>query len=1044
MPYKVFISATTTDLQAHREEVARVLRRKGLEVVEQAHFAQGDHTLLKKLDDKIGTCLAAIFLVGDTFGDAPFDEQVNAHEHGVDFESIRNEIGIPYLSYTQWEYVLAKRKYKIPTYVFIYPSSDTKPQYINDRLEDVALFQKAYIKWMKKYGEDRNTIEYNSGEKGLGKLIEDVLVLPLPTLRTGIPFSIPFNSLQKGFIGRSDELKDLREHLTNPGNQIIATSIFPNALYGLGGIGKTRLAVEYAHRFKSEYAGLFFITSDTQASVELNLANLSDPKVLDLPEHQAREQEQKLNAVIQYLNEHKNWLLIFDNVDTPECALFIQKEIIPHIHNGHILITSRLSNWSGSVSKIELGLLKEEDALELLLRSTNDRAVQTNDNAQGLILVRELDRLAMAIEQAAAYINYRKISIEAYLKIWNSHHEKMLDWHSELSEHYRTSVLKTWKVTYDLLETSAKKMLHRLAWFAPDPIPASLLDTVIEGYDSLELGEAISELNKFSLLTQTTENGSSTFFVHRLVQDVTRQWQEKENNEEELREALHWIDDAYIGGSDDFRNWPVLEPLTPHALSLADFAYSKNITEPTSRLYNDIGLLYYTKAKYKESEPLMRRAWDIDEKNFGPEHSNVARDLNNLSALLQATNRLAEAEPLMRRALEIDEKSFGPEHPLVAIRLNNLAQLLKATNRLDEAEPLMRRALKIDEKNFGPEHPNVAIRLNNLALLLQATDRLDEAEPLMRRALEICEKSFGLEHPNVAVALNNLAQLLQATNRLDKAEPLMRRALQIDEKSFGRDHPKIAIRLNNLAQLLKATNRLAEAEPLMRRALEIDKKSLGPEHPNVAIRLNNLAALLQATDRLDEAEPLMRRALEIDVKSFGPEHPNVAGDLNNLAQLLKKTHRLDEAEPLMRRALKIDEKSFGPEHPDVAIDLNNLALLLQATNRLDEAEPLMRRALKIDEKSFGPEHPDVAIDLNNLARLLQDTNRLDEAEPTMRRALEIFILFTLKTSHQHPHLNAVLDNYKMLLMEMGKPQTEAEQIIHDLIEETKRKFAQGE
>ena len=104
----------------------------------------------------------------------------------------------------------------------------------------------------------------------------------------------------------------------------------------------------------------------------------------------------------------------------------------------------------------------------------------------------------------------------------------------------------------------------------------------------------------------------------------------------------------------------------------------------------------------------MRRALAIDEKSYGPEHPDVARDLNNLAQLLQATNRLAEAEPLMRRALAIDEKSYGPEHPKVATDLNNLAQLLQATNRLAEAEPLMRRTVLIFVKftrNTGHRHP---------------------------------------------------------------------------------------------------------------------------------------------------------------------------------------------------------------------------------------------------------------------------------------------------------------------------------------------------
>ena len=105
-------------------------------------------------------------------------------------------------------------------------------------------------------------------------------------------------------------------------------------------------------------------------------------------------------------------------------------------------------------------------------------------------------------------------------------------------------------------------------------------------------------------------------------------------------------------------------------------------------------------------------------------------------------------------------------------------------------------------------------------------------------------------------------------------------------------------------------------------------------------------------------------------------------------------------------------KSVGAEHPRVATELSNLALLLQDTDRLTEAEPLMRRALAIDEQSFGTEHPKVAINLNNLAQLLRATNHLTEAESLMRRHLEIFLLFTQRTGHEHPHPHAAVENYR--------------------------------
>jgi tetratricopeptide (TPR) repeat protein len=236
----------------------------------------------------------------------------------------------------------------------------------------------------------------------------------------------------------------------------------------------------------------------------------------------------------------------------------------------------------------------------------------------------------------------------------------------------------------------------------------------------------------------------------------------------------------------------------------------------------------------------------------------------------------------------------------------------------------------------------------------------------------------------------------------------------------GNDSPII----NEMAVVYYQNAKYKEAEPLMQRALKIDEASFGKDHPTVAIRLNNLAALYQATNRLKEAEPLMQRAIEIDEASFGKDHPEVATDLNNLAALYQATNRVKEADPLFQRALKIDEASFGKDHPNVARDLNNLAQLYKATNRLKEAEPLMQRALEIDEASLGKDHPKVATDLNNLAQLYQATNRLPEAEPLMKRAVEILLQFTRRTGHPHPHLQAAINNYNALLMQMGHSEAE--------------------
>jgi tetratricopeptide (TPR) repeat protein len=676
------------------------------------------------------------------------------------------------------------------------------------------------------------------------EVVREFFQLPA-TPPPGFRHNLPYPSLGALFRGRDEILGRLRERLAQaPAGR--ATAIAGKAVHGLGGVGKTRLAVEYAWRHAAEYRAALFVVAGSPTDLHRNLAALCE--VLDLPERAAKEDEVREVAVRRWLLDNPGgWLLILDNVDSNEAAVAVDG-LVAGLAGGHVLLTGRRSRWAADVEKLELELLTEADAAAFLLaRTASGRRATGDDGRHAGTLARELGCLPLALEQAGAYIAERRLTFEGYLAEWQEKHDAVLAWFDPQVSRYPVSVAVTWQTSIDRLSPPARRLLEQLAWLGPEPIPETLLDVPVPDLSEPEpdARDALVELATYSLVTRASE--APTFTVHRLVQDVTRRSLEQEGEREPLVEALRWVNAAFEGDPMDVRTWPLLDPLAPHAGAVVAFADQVKITEPTSLLMNKLAVLFQGKARHTEAEPLMRRALAIDEQSFGMEHSRVATQLNNLSQLLKDTNRLAEAEPLLRRALAIDEQSFGTEHPEVAIDLNNLALLLKDTNRLDEAEPLMRRALAIVEHSFGTDHPNVASQLNNLAALLHVTNRFAEAEPLLRRALAIFEHSFGTEHPKVATNLNNLAQLLQATNRLAEAEPLMRRALAIDEHSLGTEHPIVARDLNNLALLLHATNRPAEAEPLMRRHLIIFldfTRRTGHEHPHLRTAFNNYRHLL--------------------------------------------------------------------------------------------------------------------------------------------------------------------------------------------------------
>ena len=673
------------------------------------------------------------------------------------------------------------------------------------------------------------------------------------------PQNLPFKSLDKMFMGREQAMGRLQKSLRRDSGRASAITA-AQAVHGLGGVGKTRLAVEYAWQYARDYSALLFVTADSQANLKRELAELTEPEVLNLAEQQATDQDSRMRGVLSWLQSNSGWLLIFDNVDSEEAAEQVDA-LLPRLTSGHVLITSRLTTWDGSVKPIALDVLSETEAAEFLLARTKPqtsgrgRTPQDSDAQDAQTLAKELDGLALALEQAGSYISAKRISLTEYLRRWQSHNAKVQTWHRPREMKCPASVATTWMTTIEQIKLdhgpATIDFLNILAWFAPEPIPQHVFDHLGQITDlpaSLKLDEGMNGkaesaeiveeyleiLANFSLIQWESE----TVIIHRVIQEILRsqQWEE----DTAIRAALQMLNVASPTESYDVVTWPILDPLRPHLAAIAHTADQAEINEPTTRIMAILAELLAAKALYSEAEPFQRRALQIGEQTYGPDHPEVATHLNNLAQLLKATNRLSVSEPLMRRALQIDEQTYGPDHPRVATRLNNLAQLLQDTNRLSKSEPLMRRALQIDEQTYGPDHPDVATRLNNLALLLQATNRIPESEPLMRRALQIGEQTYGPDHPTVATHLNNLAGLLKATNRLSESEPLMRRVLQIDEQTYGPDHPRVATDLNNLATLLQATNRLSESEPLIRRALTILESSLGPDHPTTQTASRNL------------------------------------------------------------------------------------------------------------------------------------------------------------------------------------------------------------
>jgi tetratricopeptide (TPR) repeat protein len=609
--------------------------------------------------------------------------------------------------------------------------------------------------------------------------------------------NLPFPPIGDLLKGRHEELQTLAQALAEDSPAGLQAYV----IHGLGGIGKTRLAIEYAWKFGRRYRAAFFVLADSPDGLDSGLAALANADLLDLRERAIPAQNEVRTAVLRWLRENPGWLLILDNVDTREARLAVTK-LLPALTTGRVLITSRRRDWPTGVRRKALDPIRLQQAAEFLLERTGeDRRRQPDDAEQALRLAELLDGLPLAMEQAGAYIVHRQVSFREYLEAWEGESDSVLGWYDEGVMQYPASLAITWQRTFHELSPTAQAVLRLVSFLAPDPIPLEMIksgEEVVRQAAALlceENGQAgpvrlvrseMAELSSLSLISGQGE----LFTMHRLMQEVVRNRIPEERRTAWIKLVLELMAQFAPLNPQEPVNWPAWNVLRIHAAEVVAHAGAEGALGScaSSQIVGSLGIFLYSRSLYAEAEPLLRKTLELDEKVFGAEHIEIAYDLGNLALLLKDTGRPQEAELLMRRAVEIARIVCGEQDPVLSSLLNGLALTLMESRQYEEAEELLNTSLLIDRNTYGEDHSAVGRDLHNLALALSYTGRNLEAERLIRRALEIGWAVYGQNHPLIARRLQILGSLLRNLGRPDEAEPLARQALEIFDGMFGPDH----------------------------------------------------------------------------------------------------------------------------------------------------------------------------------------------------------------------------------------------------------------
>jgi serine/threonine protein kinase len=785
------------------------------------------------------------------------------------------------------------------------------------------------------------------------------------------------------FTGREEELAELAESLRQRALLAIV------ALRGLGGVGKSQLALEYAYRHAHEYDLVAWLRAEETETLAEDFAALAEP--LHLSERETPDQRRKIEAVRAWLERNTNWLVVFDNAPNPDAI----RSFLPRTSTGHVLVTSRHQSWRELGLSLPVEELDPREAVEFLLRRTDE-----SDRAAAAQLAEDLGRLPLALEEAAAYMETTGRSLRTYLPLLRDRQKVLLS--GPRLSHHAGTLGGTWEISFRQVEEEipeATDLLRLCAFLGADDIPVELLRSgrkhlpdalAVAASDPIRFDECIAALRRYSLVKVERDALS----LHRLVQLVTRERLPEAERPQWAERALRVAEAGFplSGMAGDIQ--PEAGRLLPHALAALSYAESlPSCAIPAGRLLNRTGNYLSARGFHEQARQRLERALVLYEGSPEPTDSHVGNLSADFGLVLFALGETERAITRVERALDIHERLRGPNHLRVAIDLMNLAILLRNEGELERVRSNSNRALEIVRAQLGPGHPLEAQGLATLSRAHFELGAFREARGAADRALEI----FGateLYHPLLSNGWSSLGQVELDFGNLDRADDCIAHALAVGEKAYGADHPLVALSTAVRGAIQERRGDLEGARASFERALLSGERTCNRLHADIATARSQLGDVLRRMGEPEEALTVLRHAKD-GLERAGGDRSRQGGHVEAaLAALHVQLGDLEAGRVHANRALEALDGLFAADHPLRIPAWNLLARIDRESGDAEAARGSAERALASGAAAFDGEHPDLAGTHAVLAALAADAGDAStarahrERESALRRAFD--------------------------------------------------------
>lgn len=801
----------------------------------------------------------------------------------------------------------------------------------------------------------------------------------------------------KNFTGREELLAELRERVTGQVAVVLA-----HALYGMGGVGKTQLAVEYAYRYMSDYEVIWWIPADQIPLVRSSLAALA-PR-LGLEDIAPGRVEDAVSAVFDALRRgepYKRWLVIFDNADQPEEI----RNLLPS-GPGHVIVTSRNHRWQSVADAVEVDVFSRQESLDFL-----SRRVPGIRQEEATRLADELGDLPLALEQAGALQVESGMSVDEYLELLAEESSKVLAENPPAD--YPVGVAAAWGLSMARLKEQtpfAWELLRRLAYFGPEPIDRDLFKhgryvlgppLQADVGDPIVFSRATRELGRYALAR--VDNYHKTLQVHRLIQKLIRDQIDPEQAEAMRHEVHLLLAAADPDEPDSIENWPRYDALLAHVVP----SRAVRSEHPDGRrLVRNIVRYVFNVGDLRTCDDLSRDALELWSASSGPDDRDVLILAGQRANLLWTQGNYRDAYQLRRATLERMRVVFGEEHEETLLVTSDHGADLRARGDFDDALQLDQNTQALHTRVFGDDHPQTFMVANNLAVDQGLNSHYTDAHETDTRTHQDRLHFFGRDdHPWVIFSLGAIGRDLRQGGKYVEALTIQERAYAafadlVRQRVLPADHPWVLWQAKDLSVARRKMGDLAPALELAEEVYESYVASFGPKHPDTLAAVMNLGNIRRVygdihrkAELLEQADQQIEAALGNYVDVYGEAHPYTRGCALNLAIVRRRVGEPSESRGMLEDTLDGLRETLGAAHHFTLTCVTELATSLSMTGAIDEARQNGERALDGLREVVGPDHPHTLACASNLAIDLQDLGETEASNnlltDTVRRYREI-------------------------------------------------------